>query len=328
MAIPELIYDEPNDTLIILGGNSGDPVTMAELVTVDPSGTFVQELLADAFYQVNVNIQIGDGTQAAYFASENESVYFTETFFPHIKSNATLRIGNVTGDYGHDGSFWSYSNSASFQNILQSGSTTANLFIYASQIAYRGGFATYFNGGNIIFKNVILGNAGGGGRFYFGASANDLQLEDIYINNAQAITLQESPSLSTNIHSHLCTYGIVSGSAGPEVTDLKITNEVNAQVLNGSSTATLKIINPKQDITTVINGADAGSFVELVYTVDLTILNVDSDPISDVTVQMTDSNGDDSFNVNKKTPINNKLKMSAIGEIYYYISIAISPLLN
>jgi len=300
MATPTLDYNPITNTLVITGGTSADPVTFNDVAAVNPSETTIDEVIADAIYVIHANIEFGDGSTATYFASELESVYFTEQYFPHVKSNATLRIGNVEGDFGYKGSYWSFDLAVSFTNILQSASTTANLYIYASKLTFRAtsNIALYFNGGNIIIKNSILDGTEKQGRYYFGGSVNDLQMEDMYLTYVANPQFTSSPTLSKNLHFHHLTTGITIGNAGLELTDVRITNNAGSQILINTDNDTLNLINPITTISNVaINGTAGDEDCTVKYTYDLTITDDDDNPLSGITVTCYDSTDAEVFSV-------------------------------
>ena len=140
-------------TLRIIDGTSGDPVTWNDVWDWDDGGgssggdgdipkdgggtakvnTFMTEIVANAVYQILKDIQFGVFGDSSYFQSKNEMVYFADDKDFTAASAATLKLGELVGDWGIDGSFWSVGPNATM-NIIPNTEPVTGLCIASTDV--------------------------------------------------------------------------------------------------------------------------------------------------------------------------------------------------
>jgi len=150
----------------------------------EPVSTFVTEVVEDAVYKILKNVQFGDGANSLTFKSLNEMVYFDDAKTFTIKSSATLQLGDLQGDWGVDGSMWSFGPSANV-DLIASGQTTAAFNCYASQIHLRTVQTVSFRDGDLDIRNSILSGAydGSASSYYQFSGFQNLRIEKSYFTN-------------------------------------------------------------------------------------------------------------------------------------------------
>jgi len=173
MAAPTLTINASGQ-LEIAAGTSGDPVTWNDVwdwddgggssagdgdIPIDGGGTakvsaYMTETVADAVYLILDDITFGDGTAASYFQSENEMVRFADDKNFAITTNATLELGDKTGDWGVDGSYWSVSPAAAW-SLIPTGQT-GTFYMYTSTLDIRANYQCNLYSGNVDIISSII----------------------------------------------------------------------------------------------------------------------------------------------------------------------------
>jgi len=83
-------YDEVTNTIIVIGGDAEDPISMDDVYASDLEngwGVVTNPQLGEYF--LTARLQIGDGTTPTYFASSDNNIHFDIKVF-NIKPRATV----------------------------------------------------------------------------------------------------------------------------------------------------------------------------------------------------------------------------------------------
>ncbi len=187
-------------------------------VTQDIWGV-VWESVADAQYKIDCDIDFGDNVTSTYFQSTNEMIYFADDKEFTIKSNATLELGDLQGDWGVNGSMWNVGPDATM-NIITSGQT-GTFLMYASMLKVRTDYLVSLYTGDIDIRNSILSHndRGNSNEYYIlHATLSSLILHDVFVNNVRGFRFSLTPTEMSNVHVHYSTLGFYS-SANTILTD-------------------------------------------------------------------------------------------------------------
>lgn len=304
-AAPTLETDASTTTLRITDGTSGDPVTFDDVwnwddgggssggdgdVPVDGGGTvkvntFLTEIVANAVYTIQKNIDFGDGSTATFFKSLNEMIYFDDGKTFEVKSAATLQTGELSGsgdeEFGINGSRWRVANTSNW-NIIGFGSTTAELDIYASTLELAGADHVRISAGVSRFKSsTVLLNMSDGREFFFQSTVDSLFMNRVFLSGGSRVQFNITPDEFLSVHRHNGTIRVV---ASVTLINLLLTN---TNVLQGSNAAdrTFTLINPTFSADVQIFNATAKIIHQ--EPVNLTVHDRDGNALENATVSMT-----------------------------------------
>jgi hypothetical protein len=161
MAAPTLETNAAADTLRIMGGNAGNPVTWDDVWNWDDGGgssggagdvpkdgggtarvdTFMTEIVARAIYLILKHVDFGDGIAPTYFQSIREFVNMP-AHTPLVKANATLVIGEPSNEYSADPVSWRFKGNFNDRPFSLNGNIelyNASIYIYSNWTIVQGG---------------------------------------------------------------------------------------------------------------------------------------------------------------------------------------------
>lgn len=296
--IPTLETDAGAATLRITDGTSGNPVTWddvwafgagggAGLVPIDGGGTarvdtFMTEIVADAMYTIQKDIDFGDGATSTYFQSTNEMVYFEDGIVSEVQSNATLQMGKLEGDYGYNGSTWSYGQAANL-SFVQVGGTAR---IYGSTINLRTNqrITILGLGDGIELVSTVFNGIGGGTQILQFGSNVSLVMRRFTLQNAGRLEFAENPALAEEVFIHFCIKSIFANNSSlittPVITSFTISD------YNTFGAITLTAQDPLFNVQTPSNQDAAGIIIEQ-YTSQIHVTDKSGADIEGVDVDIT-----------------------------------------
>jgi len=314
MAAPTLETNAAADTLRILSGTPGDPVTWNDVWDWDDGGgsfggagdvpkdgggtakvnTFMTETIADGVYLILKNIQFGDDVTPSYFQSKNEMVYFNIDCLFAVNDNAILTLGEKDGDYGINGSFWSIQYTTASMYVYH----TMNM--YASRLHLRedSSYCSFYVDEDVCeFINVQLSGTGTtSSTMQFRFRGSNLTLKKVYSNNLYSgFRLHTNPAIFEECHSHKTAAGgaiYASGNEEMTASEARMTSVgVGSPSARSDNLARLNVIDIKGDVGTVYIYSDGG-WIKEQYTCNVHIANKDGADLAGVAVDCEDTNGD------------------------------------
>jgi len=326
MAAPTLETNAAADTLRIMGGNSGNPVTWNDVWDWDDGGgssggagdvpkdgggtakvnTFMTETVADAVYLVLKNIDFGDGVAPTYFRSANgELVYFFDGCQISIKNNATLSNGFKSGDWGLRGAAWNVQGLGS-PVIANTGTGVHN--IYASLIHARGTVQNKWDGGTLEILNSIFSQRHDLGYSnhrrclsvgYWGATTLDATLKDVFINGgSKNLLIQLTNSLTMeDIRSHAGLQNIVCEASGVIGDNIYSTSAIDWDWNVPSANNDITAKDPKNSVIPRL-GNDTNCWIAEVYTCNIHIADKDGVDLGTANIKCEDKDDNEIFSVN------------------------------
>jgi len=251
-------------------------------VTQDIWGV-VWEIVADGSYLIDCDVEFGDGSTATYFRSAHEFVYWENYSHFSIKANATLDLGESSGDWSKTGSAWSFDLDENFAFLA---SATAEFGIYGSMIIRRDVIGAWFQqtNGTWIARNSIFSGISGFPGAVVVIGGGTTTWTDVKSMGLQSITAYVTPTFS-NIHLHDVFYGLSSyGSATPSISNLKITDSGYVEVYVTEVDTSLNLIDPDFTISSIIiNNATASCTRK--QTCNIHVADEDGADLETVTVQ-------------------------------------------
>lgn len=301
--IPTLETNGAADTLRITDGISGNPVTWddvwafgagggAGLVPIDGGGTarvdtFMTEIVADAIYTIQKNIEFGDGATSTYFQSKNESVYFDDGATFEVMGEATLKLGDIANGFGISGSRWDFGPSADWE-ILND--TDGTILIYVSELHLRTSAQGAFRLGNSTFINTTFSGdyptVGFKNRFAFVSGTTVL-------TNCYANKLFSSIFSAATLTIVKLQHNMGSGGYG-----LILQNNVTVQELDLVGVRTVRITAAFTAIlkdligdSPIMSFTDASAAAIQQYTCNIHVTDKDGADLEDVTVLCEDETG-------------------------------------
>ncbi len=293
MAAPTLETNAAADILRITDGTSGNPVTWndvwewgagggAGLVPKDGGGdarvdTFITEVVADAVYTIEDDIWFGNaGGDATYFQSKNEMVYFADDKIISIKSNATLELGDLSNNYGIEGSYWSLSPAANLTIIA--GGITGTFYLYDSTLRSRNKDFWFTAGTIAVNKGKLIFDIATEKPIFFGG-VTSLSVNGLYVVG-NVFYLSLTPTEFDNVHIHNSTQGLLT-RGNVTVPNLLVTN-ANPDQCNTEAT-TLNLKNPEFHPTIVSINAAAGIIIEQ-YTCNIHVVDNNGDGLANTDI--------------------------------------------
>ncbi len=252
--------------ITITGTNSGQPWTWQSWYAANPAG--ISEVVPGAVYGIHDQVTFGDGVTATVFQSCNEMVWFDDGMTFNLTEQATLALGELAGDWGINGSFWSLGPAASW--LLMAYLDTSVFNVYASRLHIRTNNRTQFYGGQITILNSVLssifheGGINDRAGFYFYSPCESLVLRKVRIENALVLSLSLTPDSFEQIHCHRCYNGVAANSADVTVQGVELTS-CDVELIQTGLAACLEVDNPQTPIQTVAIGSNdpAARVVEL-----------------------------------------------------------------
>lgn len=249
----------------------------------EPVSTFVTEVVEDAIYKILKDVQFGDGSNSLTFKSLNEMVYFDDGKYPTVKSAATLQLGELQGDWGINGSMWSFGPSANIE-MIAAGQTTAKLYCYSSTLQNRTAYQISFRDGDIDIRNSTLSGSFNGSalsRFTFYATINNLILNKVYFVNTYAPYIYLTADIFKDVHSHYSNRGLTAYD-NMTADGLLATSYTSKHVYCGSG-KTVILKDPKTNLGTVQNGG-ADSIIIEQYTCNIHVADKDGADLAGVDI--------------------------------------------
>ena len=306
MAAPTLETNAAADTLRIMAGTAGNPVTWNDVWDWDDGGgssggdgdvpkdgggtarvdTFMTETIPNVVYLILKSIQFGNDVTPSYFRSKNEMVYFSDDMGINVRNAATLELGEIVSGYSENGSRWNIGVSVNLE-IINSGKDTAYFYMYDSYL-YSRGKDFWFRGGNVILKKSTHGFANATEYSKFWNTMNSLTMDDVYFFNTLQLNVDIAPDDFKNVHVHDTTYGFKSQYGGT-IENLLTTNFSSYDV-DMSAGYTVNLKNPLFNITTPLIDDDSGIIKEQ-YTCNAHIANKDGADLAGVAVDCKDQFG-------------------------------------
>jgi len=322
MAAPTLETNAAADTLRITGGNSGNPVTWNDVWDWDDGGgssggdgdvpkdgggtakvnTFMTETVAGAVYLILKSIDFGDSVASTYFQSTEECVIFSSGAYPQIKSNATLKIGEIDSNYGCEGSRWSINPTGTSVDILEVG-TSGILLLYGSHFHNTGDCWILFRDGTFTAINSVLSaeyfstDTSWKRRFTF-YSACSWSFNKVLIYNCQNLGVNGTPTLFQDVQSHRNQVGMEVW-ASVTIPNLVITGATFKDIKVGNGAYSINLVNPEFTVTGA--NLDIGNVDALIreqYTCNIHIADKAGADLVGATVDCEDQFGTPVFSVN------------------------------
>lgn len=185
-------YAWDTDHFVVCNGTTESPRNFTDLNTWAQGqggapAAAITEFIAGAMYKLDADVDIGNGSDTTYFTSKNEMVYFADNTQPDVKSEATLKLGELVNGYPVNGSMWSLGQAGDW--YIQTG--PASIFLmYASTLKNRMASRVIFQQGTCDIRNSILcGNFDGvnTSRYDFTDGLSSLQLIDVFITNTRYV---------------------------------------------------------------------------------------------------------------------------------------------
>jgi len=278
-------------------------------VAVDGGGTedpsfFVTEHIANAVYQVLKNIRFGDDSNALTFKSVNECVYFDDGCVWMIANYATFQLGVLVGDYGYDGSYWSFAPGSDYI-MISSSHPNANFKVYASIVKNRGCYHYVTGGGTFQLRDAIMEFTYDpimetGSFWHIRGGTLDFK-RSLFCNTFQFILRPLMVLNFIDVHINHAFYGIKHFVVGTPI-DMTIENfdcsSVEYYKAIEQNAATLTFHNPKvtiiQSDVLILN---EGGVIKVTYSCDIHVVDKEGNNLEGVTVTCEDKNSNQVFSV-------------------------------
>lgn len=232
----------------------------------------VWEIAENGQYRMDCDIEFGNGVDATYFQSKNEMIYFVEGKVRSIKDNATLVIGDDSGDWSFKGSCWSMKPMATY-DVIANGATGAVFKTYGSMLIRRDDNSNQekFYSGTWFARNTIISGVGGAtGSELVMNPGLDVDWKDVRVLYMRAFRTYVTPTNFENVHLHCCDLGLWA-FATVEVPELRVTApSAYALVLANVADKRMTLIDPKfhPDIAEIFIGHATG-IVQEKYTCNM-----------------------------------------------------------
>ncbi len=243
-------------------------------------------------FDIRADLDVGDGSTSTYFTSLNESVYFEDGYVPSIKAAATLQMGELAGDWGEHGSYWSFDSGFTFAS-----SATAVSKCYASTLFLRtGGYLTISNG-TIDWRNMQYASSGvANGPLITGGT---ITLKRCYASDINGLFgLYVTPSAAEDLHvNNASTFGFFAASSMTIEGLLLTRNGTNnsLKLRNAGIGATVNALNPKGVFTPDITQVDG--VIKEQYHCNIHVTDRDGVALESATVLCEDTDGNTLFSV-------------------------------
>lgn len=320
----EWCYDTDNNRVYIRLSDDSDPndTDVRKHYAWDGSGAgsaIMTETVEDAIYLIHLLFQVGDDSTSTTLISLNELVYFDDDCYFTVQNHATLELGEKSGDWGINGSFWNVCPNGT-QYVYAMSDTSAIFNMYASRLHNRASVSVYlFNSGSIEILNSTLSclfsTHGSTSRnvIWFGGLSS-LILKEVLCLDSSYLGMVEPDAIIQDFHCHDCYTGI-SGGAGNVVTiqNLNITGTVQYDVVGQKGSAQeMVILDPLWHIANPwLSHAD--SLLKEAYTVNVHVSDKDGNNLSGADILIEDIS-ENIVSVNdSETDLNESLDISETG---------------
>ncbi len=311
-----LSYDSGTDTLTITGGTSGTPYTWEDVwdydngtVTSTNNGTgtidgsepitTVMDKCGTGSYHIKSNIVFGDGSTVTHFQSKLELIYFDDGKEFQVADEAHLYIGEKSGDWGINGSTWSFAPSATMNMTKIGGThqTEAVVGLYASTLINRSDERVQlYAGDKEVINTTLLGSDPERLWYIGGGSYGSYTLKSVYAANCY-LQVYQSPTEMNDIHVHSALYGLLAGYSDLTAENCRFTDIANSEVFaSGGTNFTVSVLDPTNNLSTPTI-ADNTVTVEEQYTCNIKVVDEQGNAIQGVTVKCEDTIGSEVFSV-------------------------------
>jgi len=201
-------YDIPSNTITVTDGTDIAPATFHDMFLADGVGGWgvVDEIVADAMYKIDCNVNFGDGETSTYFTTLNEMIYFEDDKYFTITDQATLQSGKQTDGTANEGSTWSLGASG-LVTLMANGATDAVFNLYNSTMQFRTAQGYRFRGGTIDIQESSMGwKVAVKSYLYF--DCDTLNIDGLYISYIAGPIFYLTPTTFNNFHIGGGDYGI------------------------------------------------------------------------------------------------------------------------
>ncbi len=306
-------YTHNAGVVTVTGGDWSTPATLAGAYDADVAGSWgvITEVVENAVYVLNCDLNIGNDSDATYFRTIKENVYMNDDKKLLITANAVFQMGLEYNESGRNGSFWNLSPLPSSSiHYLMNNDATAELKMFASTIFWR-------NAARLTLKDGIVKIKDGAfvGRYYED-SANlgnqrlvfntaKLYIDGMLCSNLYSVDFQSNPPYAKNIECNRVLYGLRGNDAINTITlyDSIVPNNNTYQFGCLNSTANDKIVNivnPQLQIANYLAIANVASStgastLNEQYTFDMRLYDTQGEPKTNVPVVCKDVSGNTVF---------------------------------
>jgi len=247
-----------------------------------PWSTFMTETVEDGVYLIHLNLEIGDGSTPTTLTSSDETVWFDDDLQCNVKAAATLTLGVPSGDWGYNGSYWSFGYSTGSWNFANGG--TIN--IYASTLKNRAQERLGFRTGNVTIKmsNLICNGRGSyKDTMMFYVTLTTLNLNRVNFLNISRPFFYGVPDTMSDVHTHQASYALEAATTGVIVSNVSF-SEMNVTDFRVSGTANLSVVDPGANQATPSIGNTESNWINEQYTVNITVVDKNGTGIVGATV--------------------------------------------
>ncbi len=298
----DFTYD--GSKIVVCNGTSGTPLTFADMHDADVGGGWgvVTEVVENAMYKIDCDVDFGDGVIETHFVSPREAVHFTDGKNIRVLNNANVTIGAAYGDWTEQGSYWSLGPSGAMY-LLPSGDAGI-LKVLSSHLHNRGLGRVTFAAGTLVVKRSRLSALWGvidtnyTRRFDFYGGTIDL--DDVILENVNCLFLAVMPNLIRDIRVHRCSNGVECQAAGVVASGLRLTSFDWYDVITATSgvARSITLVDPITPISGTSHAGSEASWSKEAYTCNVHLADVDGADLSGVTVLCEDQFGAEVFSVN------------------------------
>jgi len=206
-------------------------------------------------FKIDCHTDIGDGVTASDFTSKNEAVYLDTDRTFRVLQKATWTMGEKSGDWGVNGSWWHFNATSVLQKFLYwQGDNLLN--IYDSHILMSGTNQVQLvpSAGDIEILNSTFGRDTQGGELYIGGSIGASVMKKTYFNNMSRIRFDGVPDTMDEIFLHKMSNVLASwGNADTTATNLDWGTITGTEIwCSSTQSPTVYIDNPKRAISSIV----------------------------------------------------------------------------
>lgn len=298
LAVDQWTFDTTNNRVYVRLSDNSDPnaADMRKHYAWDGSGAgpaIMTETVEDAIYQIHLLFEVGDGSTSSILTSLNELVYFDTGYYFIVTAQATLTLGEKTGDWSINGAFWQIDGPVATKSKIMDG---GDFYLYGSRLHNKSvSFGAQFGSANLTALNSIFSaehnkNNHANNMFQFTSAITALTLKDVIFYNVDSAYLSESPVSADDIRVHDTKYGL-RATANVVISNVVITTYSISDAYQGSSPAdyTLSIVDPESPISVPRIGVRAGNEIREQYSINIHVTDKDGANLSDVTVLLEGS---------------------------------------
>ncbi len=257
----------------------------------------------NSFYRQDAVWDIGDASTATYFTSLRECIDLPGIGKTQIRTNATLQIGALNGDWSIKGSTWHILGpTAPGQWTFMLGGT---LLVYGSKMLETGASKIVFYDGIFKTKNSIFAATWETGdsakkTWRIGSQLATLELEDAYFSENNDFTFQTSPDVMNNVQSHVSKWGIQTEADAIVVSDMLVTEAGVNDVRNWASgtTRNITLTDPRFHVTNPEIVNEAANWILEQYTCNIHVADRDGTNLGTVNIDCDSDGEGDVFDVN------------------------------